>query len=197
MDPPLAPQTGPSVRKRPKQKNVFSLKSFGHSLNESPAPPVARAGNLTADGRCANVQSIPLDSEHHPSSASRLLLQDDDWLDMESSADLDTRDNATTAQVRGLRKRKRYAATVHFLPLHLGQSDHPISSLGQHPPILGHQFSRCVPASASLSRGSHGTGWRVFLRWASAVPVYGVSWRSHALSRVYGGRTSTTTFVPY
>ncbi|KAJ7789965.1 hypothetical protein B0H14DRAFT_3502247 [Mycena olivaceomarginata] len=115
MDPPLAPQTAPSVRKRPKQKNVFSLKSFGHSLNESPAPPVARAGNLTADGRRANVQSIPLDSEHHPSSASRSLLQDDDWLDMESSADLDTGDNATTAQGRGLRKRKRYAATDNTL----------------------------------------------------------------------------------
>ncbi|KAJ7784055.1 hypothetical protein B0H14DRAFT_2630667 [Mycena olivaceomarginata] len=103
MDPPLTPQTAPSVRKRPKQKNVFSLKSFGHSLNESPAPPVARAGNLTADGRRANVQSIPLDSEHHPSSASGPLLQDDDWLDMESSADLDTGDNATAAQGRGLR----------------------------------------------------------------------------------------------
>ncbi|KAJ7363735.1 hypothetical protein DFH08DRAFT_798215 [Mycena albidolilacea] len=37
-------------------------------------------------------------SEHHPSSASGPLLQDDDWLDMESSADLDTGDNATTAQ---------------------------------------------------------------------------------------------------
>ncbi|KAJ7707270.1 hypothetical protein B0H14DRAFT_2646846 [Mycena olivaceomarginata] len=74
-----SPATGEPIKRR---RNVYSLSSFGHSLKES--PQVARAGNLTADGRRADVRIFPLDSEAGPSSTAGSSVLDDDtnWLDM-------------------------------------------------------------------------------------------------------------------
>ncbi|KAJ7701736.1 hypothetical protein B0H14DRAFT_3527423 [Mycena olivaceomarginata] len=71
-----------NFRKKP---NIFSLQSFGHTLRDSATPPTARAGNLSADGRRADVQFVPLRQEsHRGESSDQPANQDneDDWQDL-------------------------------------------------------------------------------------------------------------------
>ncbi|KAJ7321807.1 hypothetical protein DFH08DRAFT_818177 [Mycena albidolilacea] len=88
-------------------KNNVLLTVFGHSLSNS-LP--ARTGRLTADGRRAAVQSVPVSYELPDPTPSTLFgasTDDDNWLDV-----LDTRlaePEATT--MRSKRKRKWYATT--------------------------------------------------------------------------------------
>ncbi|KAJ7307695.1 hypothetical protein DFH08DRAFT_824223 [Mycena albidolilacea] len=61
---------GPAKKKA---KNIYSLKSFGHLLTAlTPAPPVARTGNLTSDSQHADIRNIALDSRHSPGPSSPL-----------------------------------------------------------------------------------------------------------------------------
>ncbi|KAJ7301216.1 hypothetical protein DFH08DRAFT_978997 [Mycena albidolilacea] len=95
--------SGPS---RKRTKNVYSLRDFGHSLQEAPrSTPVARAGNLSADGRRADIQHIPLESQSRPSSSATPPVDyDDDWLDMPSEVN-------NMEPMSRARKRKWYATT--------------------------------------------------------------------------------------
>ncbi|KAJ7355488.1 hypothetical protein DFH08DRAFT_803496 [Mycena albidolilacea] len=95
-----------------KAKNVYSLKSFGHSLTApNPTPPVAQADNLMSDGRHADIQNIALDSHSlGPSSPPRLLVDNDNdnWLDLESELNPG---GATTTGTTKSCKRKWYVST--------------------------------------------------------------------------------------
>ncbi|KAJ7336983.1 hypothetical protein DFH08DRAFT_964940 [Mycena albidolilacea] len=82
-----------SYTHRKHAKNTFSLASFGHSLQSpstsgSSSSLSARAGNLTADGRHAAVQALPLQRSQPASrstseSAPAINLDgDEDWLDV-------------------------------------------------------------------------------------------------------------------
>ncbi|KAJ7729886.1 hypothetical protein B0H14DRAFT_3518191 [Mycena olivaceomarginata] len=82
-----------SYTHRKRAKNTFSLASFGHSLQStstsgSSSSLSARAGNLTADGRRAAVQALPLQRSQSASrstseSAPAINLDgDEDWLDV-------------------------------------------------------------------------------------------------------------------
>ncbi|KAJ7306264.1 hypothetical protein DFH08DRAFT_824713 [Mycena albidolilacea] len=75
-------QRGGGSRKR--GRNIFSLQSFGHTLKDpASTPSTARTGNLTSDGRRANVQIIELQPPEHPSGPSvDLSGDDDDWQDL-------------------------------------------------------------------------------------------------------------------
>jgi hypothetical protein len=110
--------TGRQPAKR--AKNVYSLQSFGHSLRVSqpapaPAPPVARAGNLSSDRRRADVQLIPLRQNPRPSVLST-DSNDDAWVDVADPPDNDTATLGHDAGLPARRKRKRkwYATTVSF-----------------------------------------------------------------------------------
>jgi hypothetical protein len=110
--------TGRQLAKR--AKNIYSLQSFRHSLCVSqpapaPAPPVARAGNLSSDRRCADVQLIPLKQNPRPSVLST-DSNNNAWVDVVDPPDNDT---ATLGHDTGLparrkRKRKWYVTTVSF-----------------------------------------------------------------------------------
>ncbi|KAF7377997.1 CxC2 domain-containing protein [Mycena sanguinolenta] len=95
--------------KKKRIKNVFSLKSFGHSLAQ---PSLARAGHLSADGRRADLQPVPiqLPGQASTSAVSAGNFEEDDWLDV-----LETNDAASTAETevgaKAPRKRKWYAST--------------------------------------------------------------------------------------
>jgi hypothetical protein len=111
---PIAMQRLPdsSYRKRKHTKNTFSLSSFGHSLQSTTAPSSslnARAGNLTADGRRAAVQALPLQRSHNTSASgsapATTLDNNDDWLDVPM-------DEPPPPDTRNGRKRRWYATTV-------------------------------------------------------------------------------------
>ncbi|KAF7377674.1 CxC2 domain-containing protein [Mycena sanguinolenta] len=94
--------------KKKRAKNVFSLKSFGHSLAQ---PSFARASHMSADGRRASVQPIPVHILHaSTSAASASNFEDSDWLDVP-----DMNDAASEAEAEGgtkpPHKRKWYAPT--------------------------------------------------------------------------------------
>ncbi|KAJ7800538.1 hypothetical protein B0H14DRAFT_2616120 [Mycena olivaceomarginata] len=93
-------------------KNVYSLRDFGHSLQEAPrSTPVARAGNLSADGRRADIQHIPLESQSRPSSSATPPVDyDDDWLDMSSEVN-------NMEPMSRVRKRKWTTPFVIGLPI--------------------------------------------------------------------------------
>ncbi|KAJ7788324.1 hypothetical protein B0H14DRAFT_3504322 [Mycena olivaceomarginata] len=111
--------TGRQPAKR--AKNVYLLQSFGHSLRGSqpapaPAPPVARAGNLSSDRCRADVQLIPL-RQNPCLSVLSTDSNDDAWVDVADPPDNDT---ATLGHDAGLpahrkRKRKWYATTDNSL----------------------------------------------------------------------------------
>jgi hypothetical protein len=105
-------KSGSTLGNLRKRGNVFSLQSFGHTLRDG-SPAQARAGNLLADGRRADVQYVQLQDEHESGlgaeSSASFADQDngDEW------QDLPTEDVVPT-QLLSLRKRKRYAATVSY-----------------------------------------------------------------------------------
>ncbi|KAF7340634.1 C2H2-type domain-containing protein [Mycena sanguinolenta] len=96
----------PIPKKRP--KNVYSLQDFGHSLRASgiSAAPRARSGNLSADGRRADVALIALKPPALQQSSASLHDDDDDWLDLHDYSDL-----TAGVSTQRLRKRKWYATT--------------------------------------------------------------------------------------
>jgi hypothetical protein len=102
-----------NFRKKP---NIFSLQSFGHTLRDSATPPTARAGNLSADGRRADVQFVPLRQEsHRGESSDQPANQDneDDWQDLPGET------TGFVNFVTAPRKRKWYASTVSFFSEYL------------------------------------------------------------------------------
>ncbi|KAJ7803737.1 hypothetical protein B0H14DRAFT_3487098 [Mycena olivaceomarginata] len=107
-----SPQThlsGSALGNLRKRGNVFSLQSFGHTLRDG-SPAQARAGNLSADGRRADVQYVQLQDEHESGlgaeSSASFADQDngDEWQDLPM-------ENVIPTQLLSSRKRKRYAAT--------------------------------------------------------------------------------------
>ncbi|KAF7347975.1 CxC2 domain-containing protein [Mycena sanguinolenta] len=93
--------------KKKRAKNVFSLQSFGHSLAQ---PSFARTGHMSADGRRASVQHIPIDLSHASmSAASAPNFEDDNWLDVPEMNGAAS-DPETEVGVRP-HKRKWYTAT--------------------------------------------------------------------------------------
>ncbi|KAJ7708555.1 hypothetical protein B0H14DRAFT_3525416 [Mycena olivaceomarginata] len=107
-----------SYTHRKRAKNTFSLASFGHSLQStstsgSSSSLSARAGNLTADGRRAAVQTLPLQHSQSASwstSESALAINldgDEDWLDVS----MDEPPPMATGTSQNRRKRRWYATT--------------------------------------------------------------------------------------
>ncbi|KAF7377131.1 CxC2 domain-containing protein [Mycena sanguinolenta] len=96
----------PIPKKRP--KNVYSLQDFGHSLRASgiSAAPRARSGNLSADGRRADVALIALKPPALQQSSASLHNNNNDWLDLHDYSDL-----TAGVSTQRLRKRKWYATT--------------------------------------------------------------------------------------
>ncbi|KAJ7799448.1 hypothetical protein B0H14DRAFT_3886073 [Mycena olivaceomarginata] len=98
-----------SYTRRKRAKNVFSLESFGYSLQPPAASSSAsaRAGNLTSDGRRADVQALPIRHERlapAPGPTPATTLDDDDWVDLPAEEE-------PRADGAPKRKRKRYATT--------------------------------------------------------------------------------------
>ncbi|KAF7324231.1 CxC2 domain-containing protein [Mycena sanguinolenta] len=93
----LSHDAGGSIKKRP--RNVFSLNTFGHTLKAPTASVTARMGNLSADGRRADVEHIALSSD----GPTTLHDDDDDWIDLHENSDL----TDATAATGGNRSRKR------------------------------------------------------------------------------------------
>ncbi|KAF7337266.1 CxC2 domain-containing protein [Mycena sanguinolenta] len=94
----LSEAPGGPLKKRP--KNTFSLNAFSHSLKPSQAA-VARTGNLSADGRRADVELIALSSQAtRPavSDASAAPYDDDDWLDFHGHSDQAAGDTAVPTE---------------------------------------------------------------------------------------------------
>jgi hypothetical protein len=93
-------------------KNIFSLSLFGHSLK--PTNTVC-AGKLTADGRHADTQVVPIWHKH--TLVSPPPAPEDEWVDMQV-------DDEPPADSQPPQKRKWYATMVQvffdhftFLPL--------------------------------------------------------------------------------
>ncbi|KAJ7861829.1 hypothetical protein B0H14DRAFT_3445083 [Mycena olivaceomarginata] len=87
------------IKKR--AKNTFSLQSWGHSLN---APNNIRAAKLTADGRRADIQVVPIQRERGLVPPPPAFEDDYEWEDMQV-------DDEPPATMRPPRKRKRYTTT--------------------------------------------------------------------------------------
>ncbi|KAJ7888055.1 hypothetical protein B0H14DRAFT_3430251 [Mycena olivaceomarginata] len=68
------------TRLRSAPKNTFSLQSWGHSLN---APNNIRAAKLTADGRRADIQVVPIQREHGLVPPPPAFEDDYEWEDMQ------------------------------------------------------------------------------------------------------------------
>lgn len=107
--------------RRKRAKNVFSLASFGHSplVPSSSLPPstTARTGSLSADGRRADVEVIPLEREPvrvSSTPAGNLALDNEDgWMDvLGGDDDLQDQWGGGLGGVKNPRKRKWYATTV-------------------------------------------------------------------------------------
>jgi hypothetical protein len=99
-------------QRRRQSKTTFSLQAFGHSLA---TPPPVRAGHLTADGRRALFETIPIaHGQSLPAAHSESLdstntddIDDNNWLDVP-----DTHLPDAEATTRPKRKRKWYTTTV-------------------------------------------------------------------------------------
>lgn len=89
--------------KNKRTKNMYSLQSFGHTLAK---PSAVRAAKLTADGRRADIQIVPIQRERAPAPPPPDL--EDEWVDMQV-------DEEPPVDSRPPRKRKWYATTVRFL----------------------------------------------------------------------------------
>ncbi|KAF7376803.1 CxC2 domain-containing protein [Mycena sanguinolenta] len=100
--------------KRRRAKNVYSLQSFGHTLSPVPTvAPTARSGHLSADGRRADIQTIPLEREIRVSPAgapSAVDLDEDNWLDVPS--DLDSAPGNTVVVCTTRKRKRRWYATT-------------------------------------------------------------------------------------
>ncbi|KAF7343820.1 CxC2 domain-containing protein [Mycena sanguinolenta] len=99
-------------RSKKRAKNVYSLQAFGHTLKASSltVPVVARAGNLSADGRRADVELIhlrPNEIHETPASPAPLHNDEDDWIDLHDSGDA----QGIALEGKRARKRKWYAKT--------------------------------------------------------------------------------------
>ncbi|KAJ7823335.1 hypothetical protein B0H14DRAFT_3088913 [Mycena olivaceomarginata] len=91
------------IKKR--AKNTFSLQSWGHSLN---APNNIRVAKLTADGRRADIQVVPIQRERGLVPPPPAFEDDYEWEDMQV-------DDEPPATMRPPRKRKRYTTTDNNL----------------------------------------------------------------------------------
>ncbi|KAF7353185.1 CxC2 domain-containing protein [Mycena sanguinolenta] len=117
--------------KKKRAKNVFSLKSFGHSLAQ---PSFACRSHMSADGRRASVQPIPVHILHaSTSAASASNFEDSDWLDVP-----DMNDAASEAEAEGgtkpPHKRKWYAPTdepLRYWTANYRDACHACSSLAR------------------------------------------------------------------